>query len=91
MSHTPGPWKLGELDRRCVVGPDELVVADVRGWRDSNDAELIAAAPELLEVAKLALKACKEDARLNREDNCGLDYVPDLAKKARAAIKKATS
>lgn len=53
------------------------------------DARLIAASPDLLEVAKLALKACNKDRIMNREDNCGLDFVPDLAKKARAALKKA--
>ena len=56
MSHTPGPWKTADLDRRVVVGADgDSVVADVRSWRDTDDARLIAAAPEMLKALKLVL------------------------------------
>jgi hypothetical protein len=59
VKYTPGPWRVAELDRRCVVGPDgDTVIADVRSWHDTDDACLIAAAPELLS----ALKRLKSDA-----------------------------
>jgi len=50
MSHTPGPWKVYDLDWRVVVDPWDDVVADVRGHE--HDARLITAAPDLLAIAE---------------------------------------
>lgn len=52
--HTPGPWMvtedhMGEPDRKDVVAVNGgLIATDL----EENDARLIAAAPELLEVLK---------------------------------------
>lgn len=56
MSHTPGPWAVHPLDRRCVIdtramdSTEGMVIADVRSWHDTGDAQLIAAAPDLLDA-----------------------------------------
>lgn len=69
--HTPGPWRLGEEDNRnCMIpvlcGDEEepYAVAEVSHYDDfppgeqgSENAKLIAAAPELLE----ALEALVDD------------------------------
>lgn len=48
---TPGPWKVADLDRRCIVEDDgDSVIADVREWRNPANADLIAAAPDLYEA-----------------------------------------
>lgn len=78
--HTPGPWRA--LDRRA--GPNrEWVVHRADGpiialaAIGEADARLIAAAPELLEVAKLAFERFRHGGEM------------DMAKLA-AAIAKAT-
>ena len=58
MSHTPGPWKVVGTEiwagsRRITTGRGAYDEKD-RVVRDAN-ARLIAAAPELLRAAKLAL------------------------------------
>jgi hypothetical protein len=65
MSHTPGPWKVSDLDQRAVEGFDGFVVADVRNWPKTDDARLIAAAPELLEALKAMLNAPDEQADID--------------------------
>jgi hypothetical protein len=56
MSHTPGPWMVHAEDRRAVVDSGGVcVVADVRSYRDTDDARLIAAAPDLLAALKAVL------------------------------------
>jgi hypothetical protein len=61
---TPGPWRVSDLDRRAVVAADELVVADIVNWRNTDDARLIAAAPELLEAHEAFTgPATREDER----------------------------
>lgn len=79
--HTPGPWLRDDLsgldcDVRAASGRKDR--ADYRAECDAN-AHLIAAAPELLEVAQLILA---EDL---------LDFLPEeYVSKVRAAIAKAT-
>jgi hypothetical protein len=69
VAHTPGRWqvsgvrltyapRIGRDTRLLQVGPDgdvlALVYFDMRTARGQADARLIAAAPQLLEVAELA-------------------------------------
>ena len=78
--HTPGPWKIRKNDayeeywvqlEHYTVGPASIVFSNA-------DADLIAAAPELLEAL--------EDAAASLEDA----GKHEAAKMARAAIAKAT-
>lgn len=78
MAHTPGPWSVG--DDQLVVWSDVITVAEAR--RSRADARLIAAAPELLEVAK-KLAAWESDP-----DGYGGDLA-EIGCMARAAIAKA--
>lgn len=79
MSHTKGPWMVHPLDRRAVVGPDgDSAIADVHTWRDTDDARLIAAAPELLTLVMTANSGLKGTHTSAWQDA------------ARAAIAKAT-
>lgn len=56
-SHTPGPWHLAEAETSIPVKAGAKTVASVRiGDNDQADARLIAAAPEMLEQLKAALK-----------------------------------
>lgn len=88
--HTPGPWFImdREIDELAVVisgspfydgHPDPLYHVGVTGENAEADANLIAAAPELLEEVKVAL-VCAE-----------VGLVPDATTQARfrAAIAKA--
>ena len=96
MSATPGPWRIDDYDTG-MVRAGEMLVCQVRGWghltvtgklseadairvQDAN-ARLIAAAPELLEAAKLALADS-----VQRERAAGTAAVNQLM---RAAIAKA--
>lgn len=85
--HTPGPWqvagarhsgdlKIGQNTRLHMVGPDNDAVAavffDMRTGRGFSDARLIAAAPELLEVAQRILdrgyvSACIDEERADHQ------------------------
>ena len=89
--HTPGPWEaVGNLVRSPMVQPQGLSKGvQIAECRDAYflshteesraNARLIAAAPELLEVAQMILA---EDL---------LDFLPEeYASKVRAAVAKAT-
>ena len=58
--HTPGPWEVRRLNGITYVGPTDnkfFNTASVKGFGAHDieaNARLIAAAPELLEAAKLA-------------------------------------
>ena len=56
MSHTPGPWSVGEtiVQTWAVLDEDEVVLASVF---DEDNARLIAAAPDLLALVEERLRA----------------------------------
>ncbi len=84
--YTQGPWV---AENSSVIGPDNKIICScIRGSidRGSHDedyatARLIAAAPELLEVARMAGLFAKGEALPTREQ---------LVEFSRAAIAKAT-
>ena len=57
--HTPGPWKAqesgsGMLSSTFITDPRGDIIASMMGsFRDNYDAELIVAAPEMLEALEL--------------------------------------
>jgi hypothetical protein len=91
MKHTQGPWRIGKTYGSVVCDtpiPEMRGSDDVEGYGGhliaesitKANANLIAAAPDLLEALKDALCAL---------ECCGKDYP--AATKARAAIAKATN
>lgn len=97
--HTPGPWRV-EFDpyhfdslssvrggvREKRMGLSEELIVEVGGWsRDQeSNARLIAAAPELYEIAQAVVDAITADESLHGALLFG------IAHRARAAIAKAT-
>ena len=94
VKHTPGPWFVGgvrqKIDRQETLGifrydgtekRDENIASvwyDPRSGAGTNDARLIAAAPELLE----ALKECA--------DSAGFQYMTfEARRRVEAALAKA--
>lgn len=76
--HTKGNWRIVEGNTFCAIRVDERVIADMRfvGLHyNKADAELIAAAPDLLVALQYAIKQVPE-----------LATVPGIA----AVIAKAT-
>jgi hypothetical protein len=91
--HTPGPWKPG---KDGLVNGDGIRVADC-GWdvegeeREAN-AQLIAAAPDLLEALKTAVAFIAVWSGVYQSSHGLADVHPEHAKalaEAQAAIKKA--
>jgi hypothetical protein len=83
MKHTPGPWTTAEGPTYCAIRTDARVIADMRlvGLHyNKADAALIAAAPELLEALKLAVRQNSHDMLMTGEE----------LRKCEAAIDKAT-
>ena len=87
--HTPGPWRAhgfvvagGQGELRVVhTGSGNVPRAEARA-----NARLIAAAPDLLEVAKMAATVAAMECGMGDEPG----FAPaDLLKVARAAIAKA--
>lgn len=69
MKHTPGPWrsittKLETSNYRfhSIMSVDNKIIAHITDGDDENlaNADLMAAAPELLEACEYALKRLKE-------------------------------
>ena len=90
MKHTPGPWRADYA--MGIRGADNVPLAYVMSDSSSEptpDAQLIAAAPELLEALEIMLKC--ELAGGDHREGLGPDQpgTSPLAK-ARAAIAKAT-
>ena len=102
--HTPGPWKVKNLD--IVIGPKGNVISECCGYSDKaidknqkrqggreSNAKLIAAAPDSLK-ANISALAClvnlRELLRLDKSENDFSDEVIDCIKELNAAIKKAT-
>lgn len=90
FKHTPGPWRVlgiisvgSDMAYCSVVTTDDTIICTLRD-RPSGDAHLIAAAPELLNLAERV-------ARLNRDaGRIGDGMLAHLIDEARAAIAKAT-
>jgi hypothetical protein len=87
--HTPGPWAVyddsGTAEPSPIVtawdGEQSIDVAIIpHGPQAQNDARLIAAAPELLEALKLAVRQNSHDMLMTGEE----------LRKCEAAIDKAT-
>lgn len=87
MSHTPGPWKRGKPppNGEQTIGNSQglMVAVATTGFNVPTlaNAQLIAAAPELLE----ALEACNEAMSYMSE----YDIPINLPEKVKAAISKA--
>lgn len=89
MSHTPGPWSV--LDHTKEPPTQEILCLPETGFAleceafesisdtDRANANLIAAAPDLLEALESLYGAI---------DSC-VDLTPEVLKQARSAIKKA--
>lgn len=97
MTHTPGPWKVCNFDKSvsCTIDSfNGVVVAEPLGpegpWgsvkaEHEANANLIAAAPELLEALMVAEKWMTKCL----EADTGLVGLIEATKKARQAIAKA--
>lgn len=91
MSHTPGPWN---LERDCngvpefVFGGDTCVCDFGIEAPKPEDARLIAAAPELLEVCE-ALLALNNTLVVELSESDWLKYRREAERKAKAALAKA--
>lgn len=100
--HTPGPWRVGGLDKCDVMGPrlsidgsgrqtGTFAVAQCTGYKAEREANaaLIAAAPELLEACK-ALFAADEAIceNVGRKSDQAMNRIAALDM-AQRAINKA--
>lgn len=97
MSHTPGPWKVG-ADSGWAPWSDSIEVAadresvcftaGINAETQKANARLIAAAPDLLAIAKECLELAKlaSDLTGGRGDD---DYVFGIEDRLTAAIAKA--
>lgn len=60
VKHTPGPWQVAIPHewRQGILDAEGLLIAEVHQWKDimnmEENARLIAAAPDLLQAAKIA-------------------------------------
>jgi hypothetical protein len=89
MNYTPGPWEsFGKVVRgkgRFICRVNHQDIADEPLVRnETDDARLIAAAPELLEACKAAMLLF--DGHESRKDSAVIAQLPQLLK---AAIQKA--
>lgn len=88
MTYTKGPWKW-QAEDECLVGPDQIVMFQDEEGRKTfaqypdgttqANANLIAAAPELLEALKELYNAI---------DSC-VDLTPEVMQKCSKALNKA--
>ena len=91
MKHTPGPWEISGLNGRYIMGPQYYnrlnhpvtptvaIVKERIGQTEAN-ARLIAAAPELLEASKEALRMVR---------NCPGNWENGVKEMLESAINKA--
>ena len=59
MKHTPGPWKVagqGDGNQQLPIFAKGKIIAAIRDNGSIGDANLIAAAPDLLEACEFMLK-----------------------------------
>ena len=85
--HTPGPWEVNidAIGDIFISGANSEYVAEIGSSEDKaamNDANLIAAAPELLEALKYFLDVYEQEEWVSNE----IGYAADIAL---AAIAKA--
>jgi len=84
--HTPAPWTVTKhfyvIDVHGVLADDELIAGDIGSLADAN---LIAAAPDMLEALHVILDAA--DDRVN--DGLGHDLPPIVREKIERWIRKA--
>ena len=93
--HTPGPWV---AENSSVIGPDNKIICGcIRGSIDRKSheedcatARLIAAAPDLLELATALLSAIERFAITNTSDEDTIGVLSDAAREAIAAATGAT-
>lgn len=88
LKHTPGPWRLSRVEvLQRIEGPDGLHIATLPfSDRKESNARLIAAAPDLLEAARGALRElCALGGGAKLLDDATADVIREL----RAAISKA--
>jgi hypothetical protein len=100
MSRSPAPWKVlratfdlstfvadakGEPVARLASNSSARGMAKARSGQTEANAALIAAAPDLLDALRLALKVLD---LLAKDDDC-TEGQPEAAHAARAAIAKA--
>jgi hypothetical protein len=79
--HTPGPWKIGAYESGQVA-VDRANGTEVTGFIDPADAQLIAAAPDLLDALRQVVAVY---------DGNHVGHIVGMSfDKARAAIAKAT-
>lgn len=73
MIHSAFPWRVSPLDRRVVEDAEGQVVCDVRSWRDTDDALILAAAPELLAALKQMLSEHDEPRASSNSARAAID------------------
>ena len=61
MKHTKGPWKIDASFGETEIVSDLACIAKITGLQIDANAQLIAAAPELLEALKLAFEMHKDN------------------------------
>jgi hypothetical protein len=80
MAHTPGPWRIemqGNYMKLYMPGPLKGDVA--RGYIGKDNANLLAAAPEMLEALELISTA--------KQRGFGIDYAEGCARQVLHKIK----
>ena len=92
-THTPGPWEAnyGEFEIYAASGALVAVAAEVEGCEYEANLNLIAAAPELLAVVRMAIDYANDTkerfaVNFSSEDE---DHYDKLMDAAEAAINKA--
>lgn len=99
MKHTPGPWVAKESKKpirgavsRTVInieGPHKMPIAICHGAISRVDAQLIAAAPDLLKALKSALDHLHIALDVCDEEDEGRISLEDAIDRAEKAIAKA--
>lgn len=85
--YSPGPWHAEvRSNRRVIASQYETICTDVK---DSNAADLIAAAPDLLEALRV-LTAALQSCRIGMTDKIARKLAGEMVEQGRAAIAKAT-
>lgn len=73
---TKGEWFVVESDGEITVTCEDYDIFTC--WTDTDDAGLVAAAPEMYEMLRALSEMCSEDARLYLENSS--DVIELLAK-----------